>query len=159
MPNLILPPAVPTLTIAGRVFTDLQNLIVIRGHFNGVGAAYTGFAKTTGIVAPGTGGYVVPASKTFQVHAMSLLILTAAAGTYSPAIGYGDTDIAGSAAAAPANAKYSSNASASGSNLSPTPAGKLEVDFRFDIPTGKYAFAYMNNQALVGPIFLYGYEV
>lgn len=61
--NMNFPSTIPTLTIGGRVFTDLVNLIVMKGFLTT--GAYTGFAVSGSLAA-----YQVPSGKQFYCKAI-----------------------------------------------------------------------------------------
>lgn len=150
MANAIIPAAIPTLTIGGRVFTDLKNLKTLIGYCSGAGGTNTNFRTAAGAV------YSVPASKSFKVCAIKFM--TATAGTYY--IAYCDNDVGLASSTAPTNATYPVNSSV---NLLSTPvaATNIAIEFPFDmtIPTGKYIFGSGGGGSYVGTIHVYGYEV
>jgi hypothetical protein len=57
---------IDTLTIGGRVFTDLSTLIILNAGTNTIAVRYSTFRLATAT----SGGYAVTAAKTFTFHAI-----------------------------------------------------------------------------------------
>lgn len=77
--SLIPTTAVPSITVGGRVFTDLANLITL-------GFYYNTNAGSTGRLASASSGYQIPAGKSFKAMAFKGLINVA--GTSGVALSY-----------------------------------------------------------------------
>lgn len=155
MPSLSLPTSVPSLSVAGRVYTDTASLIEI--------IAFTNTTTATSFATPRKGaaasGYTPSGSKAFRVTA--LRVITSQASSLFPDIGYGDTDIGFSAPAAPTNAVYYTGAAGFGAMGTTVPnAGSVfEIPVDFTIPNGKYPFVSDGSNTAGGTFQLFGYEV
>lgn len=150
MANAIVPAAIPTLTIGGRVFTDLANLKTLVGYCAGAGGTNTDFRTMAGAV------YVVPASKSFRILAVKFMIATAGTCLF----GYCDNDVGVGSATAPTNGAYMINSSGQ-MLVTPIANTNIAVEFPFDliVPTGKYPFASGGGGTFNGTVIIYGYEV
>lgn len=150
--------AVPTLTVGGRVFTDLPNLIILYGK------VVTGGRFTTLRRGNDTAGYQVTAGKTFTIGA---IWGTAEVASSQAAINllYGNTDVGLDSASAPTTPIYlagdATNVIAAGVALlgaAGTPNASFSsfpgLDFR--VPATKYpAF---KGSAVGTNLVVYGYE-
>lgn len=136
---------IPTLTVAGRVFTDLTTLITL--HAIAGGSNYATFRLPNG-----TSGYQVTTGKTYTVYAAKTY-LTAAAGWTSMTIGYGDNDVGQTSAAAPTNLVV-----VGGSTTIPlvAAASPAEAPTKFNIPALKYPA--LVNVSATGAGVIHGYE-
>lgn len=154
MSSIIMPPALPSITVGGRVFTDLKNLIVLRTAITNVGGATNG----TGRLNTGSAGYQVTAGKTLKIKAVRAFgqTFTAAGGFY---VCYSDNDVGVVSTTAFTNAKYSGNSSSLAICLNVNAIGVwYETAFDFDVPATKYAGAQQSSGTYQGMIEYYGYE-
>ncbi len=78
-------PTAPTLTIGGRVFTDLTNLKILYC------AGATGTPRSACREANGTAGYLPSGSNKFRILAM--VISGGTAGVSNTTVSYGDNDV------------------------------------------------------------------
>lgn len=141
-------------------FTDLENLIVL--HMNM--ATISKFSTLRKDFA--AAGYQVTAGKTLYLLAAKLCVASAA-GTQGQTmqIGYGDTDVGFTGAAAPTNPKYYGG-SASASMLTsamPTTGNppNQESAIFMPVPAAKYVFCAVDGGAAWGAqttLSLFGYE-
>lgn len=153
------PTAIPTLTIGGRVFTDLENLKVLSAYCD----CSAGTRYSTLRLHSASAGYQVPVGKTFKVLAVAVIPLVGAAASRYAYPVYGDNDVGFASAAAPTNAVFPyGNQTASvilPSNTVPTAANtRLEMAIRQDIPAGKYP-AVLGTLGLEFTAYVFGYEV
>ncbi len=149
--NILVGPQIPTLSIGGRVFTDLVNLITLEGNFN---AAVNGYCTLR--LPSGTAGYAVTTAKTLKIVAVELMTLVVAA-TGTVRIGYADTDQGVATNTAPTNPIYPAGAIANGwcdTSIANTTAYNLN----FPVIAGKYIFIYNGGTAAQGAFRAYGYE-
>ena len=160
MPGFTYPSAIPSLTIGGRVFTDLANLKILFARSAGTGALNSSFRE-----AGGTAGYVVPASKSFRIDAISAKMTgTAAAGASMGQLLYSDNDAGTEGATAFTNAKYPGNSSSlstfgTAASVASPGLARYEEPFNFLVPTGKY-IGLIGTSATVSTIVqIYGYEI
>jgi hypothetical protein len=136
MPNGLVPSsAVPTLTIGGRVFTDLTNLI--RLNFQ------TGAANNfcTMRLSNGTSGYQVPVGKTLRIAAIEWSISAAASAFVD--LHYSDNDLGFASATARTNPVLNSgvtDATAAGvQGITTAAAGSYYTkQCDFTVPAQKY---------------------
>lgn len=143
--------AVPSLTVGGRVFTDLANLITLECfHTSG------GSANSTFRVPGGAAGYQVPAGKTLRLWAASMMCNAASSG--SPALLYSDNDVGQQTATAYTNPSYKAGADAvpflysEGALTSP-----VERGMNWTIPTGKYVGMKVTGNTNTIQMTVYGY--
>lgn len=147
-----------SLTVAGQVFTDLDNLIVLKGGITSTNKRSTprrGFS---------TSGYQVPVGKTLRVLALELVVTVVGSGEYLQ-IGYCDNDLglAGTTAATNQKTLGTGAAVAGGKGdgiLQCTTLGLFSANVLMDVPTGKYLFL-ENYQtgSYTAHVTLYGYLV
>lgn len=112
---------IPTLTVAGRLFTDLTSIIMLATHTTTGGSRNGTFRK----MGSGSGaGYQVTAGKTMTVYAANFTINQTAA-TEVPAIAQSDNDVGIDSATALTNAVYFGSESSSRFTLAVTPAAAV----------------------------------
>lgn len=143
---------IPTLTVGGWVFTDLDNLIQLYSSMSD--------QKYWAMVAPnGTGPYQVTVSKTLKIYAAQ-----ASARTDSDSesmLLYGD-DVANNSNTPPTNAVFqgASDTVFSSFGFFSPPLGHSSFITRFDIPSQKYPHVLQNNStAKAYGLTVFGYEV
>lgn len=113
-----------------------------------------GFATLREVNA--TAGYQVPVGKNFRIVAVRLV--TSDGTSYLlGSIGYGDTDVGMSAAAAPTNPVYQSGAQLASVLRAPAD-GMVEAVTDFVVPTGKYPFYADGSSSQAGSCQVFGYE-
>jgi len=151
---------VDSLTIGGRTFTDLTNLISLVG--NVTSGAFTTLRKLDA-----TSGYTPSGSNKFKVHAIKMFLVNASAASNSSLnLGYGDTD-SGVGGGAPTTPKYVGN-DATNAHIFPIPwvgtaNGPIQDTFElaygqpFTIPNTKFPF--VTGNAVQAQVIIYGYEV
>lgn len=152
------PPAIPSLTVAGRVFTDLENLTHLRGFAEGTTTVRASFRKLTAVA-----GYQVPTGKKFVVKAIRCCsTVSSSNANLMFLLAYSDNDVGINSSTAFTNAVYvggSSNLASIG-GLSEVKDDVQEFVTNFEIPAGKYvgmqALASAANSVSVD---LFGYEV
>lgn len=146
------PTAVPSLTVGGRVFTDLDNLKILSCY--GSGASPKSSARLPGQ----SSGYQVPVGKKFKIQA--ILISNMGASVANPLVYYQDNDSGWATATAPVNPVYMTsgnnvNAYIAGTNVVSGTTNSIAIPANFEIPAGKYIGCSTD-----GPIvYFYGYEV
>jgi len=138
---------VASLTIGGRVFTDLKNLIVL----------HTGLATTntysTARLPNGTSGYQVPASKTLRILAVKCSIVKTVDSGTNIGLGYSDNDAGIDVAVGLlTNPVHCGGAItvpvlASGKETAYSVAN-VEAPLNFTVPTGKYLFGRHASQGM-----------
>ena len=159
MAAVTLPPAIPTLMVGGRVFTDLENLKVLSAYCDcSAGTRYSTLRLYTG-----SAGYQVPVGKTFRVLATAVIPLLGVAASRFVNPSYGDNDVGFTSAAAPTNNAFPAGSQSASqlvpANVSGTAADpRIETPFRFDVPAGKYIAA-SGTLGIEFTIYVYGYEV
>lgn len=150
-------PLAPSLTVGGRVFTDLTNLIVLQCYVSSNNGCT--FRKTNG-----SSGYQVTAGKTLTIWAYRLE--TANTASISDGIPfYSDTDLGWSSPTAPTNPFYIAGGVAAtiwtttalAAQATSTP-GMKEIATEFPIPATK--FPAWNWSAQNGSLMVtaFGYE-
>lgn len=125
----------PSLTIGGRVFTDLKNLIRLNCFATG-----TSTVRSTARLDSASSGYAVPAGKSLRILAARF---RNGGGTLAQvAIGYADNDVGITASTALTNGVFASGSSTVGTTVpaaaSVAFAGLAEASLNFVVPTGKY---------------------
>lgn len=126
----------PTLTVGGRVFTNLSTdtttgLIMLLAYTTGTGYNSTFRSPNA------TSGYAVPAAKTLRVLAMRIFAPYTAQSSES-SIGYADNDVGIATTTAFTNAVRMGGAYLAGANINLIGASYSEAALNFTIPTGKY---------------------
>lgn len=143
---------IPTLTVGGWVFTDLDNLIQLYSSMSA--------QKYWAMVAPnGTGPYQVTVSTTLKIYAAQ--ICNVAQSDSISALLYGD-DVANNSNTPPTNAVYQGDfgTTFSGFGFFAAAAGVHSFITRFDIPSQKYPHVIQNNgAAAIAGVTVFGYEV
>lgn len=144
------PGTIPSLTIGGRVFTDLSNLKILIGSPQGAANSNSNFRRA------GLGVYVVPAGKTFRILAYKVIIATA--GTMY--FGFCDNDVGVASATAPTNATYPVNNSVQMLHSGIANTNTI-VEFPCDMTAtqNKYLFCSGGGGTFNGTVFLFGYEI
>lgn len=141
----------PSLTIGGRVFTDLTNLIILHG------AVAAGQANCSLRKANGVAGYAVTAGKTLTIYACKGRSNTAA--NTKIILLYSDNDMGVDTATAPTNPVYIMGSTA---NYGLTYSGGASVDqeqaheINFQVPATKIPGVIMVSS--VSYFRAYGYE-
>lgn len=153
---------IPTLTVGGRVFTDLDNLITLVAQEGASATSQNCTFRKVGV----TGGYVVPALTTFKLIAIKIVSVTATAGANANGnldILYADNDVGFGTNTAFTNPVYLGGDSSSVVRFQSLIATGQSSEFviNFDIPAGKYP-AIAGQFAVTGQedmVIAYGYEV
>jgi len=78
---------IPSITVGGRVFTDLTSLLVL-GAYNGTSTKYATFRKNNT-----SSGYVVTTGKTLTISALNVQSQDSATSTTSMGLGYSTQDV------------------------------------------------------------------
>lgn len=143
---------IDTLTIGGRVLTDLTTLIVLA-------ASYTSNSKATfrqAFPSAGSAGYAVTSAKTYTVAGIKF---NANAAT-SLALLYADNDVGFDSATAFTNPVYQASGNTTATNIFTPSASsnstQIEICPMFRVPAGKYLA--ISGGAVVASALSYGYE-
>ncbi len=142
---------IETLTIGGRVFTDMTNLITLVAGL-AAGSSHCSFRKPNG-----TAGYAVTGGKTLTLSAVQIQINAADL----TRLLYSDNDVSPAAATAWTNAVYQGGNNSQSSYIvtGVTPTGTIiSVNTNFQVLAGKYA-GVENGGTAVHTFYAYGYEV
>lgn len=144
------PGTIPSITIGGRVFTDLStNLIVLISGANAA-ANYTTFRRPFA-----SAGYQVTAGKTLYVTAMQYR----AAAVSAIGMGYSDNDVGLNVAGPPTNWIQMMGAAQAFDNFSAVVgAYGNEKAVWYPIPAGKYITWNGYGASMQNQIVLWGYE-
>lgn len=145
------PGIIPSLTVGGRVMTDLHRLIVLNGYSYNASANYVSLRLPNG-----TAGYAVTTGKTLRIVAASGH--SNAASTLG-SVCYGDNDVGGSGTSAPTNVVYMSGSDLFGQifNLPSTSDLDKSWSLNFTVPATKIPC--IKFPAGTGAyVSLYGYE-
>lgn len=152
------PPAIPCLTIAGRVFTDIDNMVLLKSYAEG-----TTNIRGTARKENASSGYKVPVGKKFIVKAVRLQATNTASNANQVLIvGYSDNDVGIAASTAFTNPVYPAGSSTAGAVGAMTAISNVVQEFimNFEVPAEKYigivAVATAVNYITVE---IYGYEV
>lgn len=158
MANMFMPPAIPSITIAGRVFTDVENLMLLKSYAEG-----TTNIRGTARKQNASAGYQVPVGKKFVIKAVRVQATNTASNANQVAIvGYADNDVGIAASTAFTNPVYPAGSSTAGAVGAMTAISNVVQEFllNFEVPAGKYvgivAVATAVNYITVE---IYGYEV
>lgn len=144
--------SVDTVTVGGRSFTDVPNLIILSMYIGGSGNF------TTGRKANGTAGYQVTAGKTYTIGAIRGYLMLASAGTtIQSGIGYADNDIGLDQNTTPTNPVYAYGASTAAVFAPYFSQLTLELPVLFGIPQNKYVFT-LNSDGTKQQWYTFGYE-
>jgi hypothetical protein len=153
---VLIPSARSHLQIAGRVFTDLTNLIVVYGGVNTL-------LRFTGMRVPnGTAARQTTSGKTFTIYAVDPVSGGGGNFIYYLLL-YGDTDVGLDSSSAPTNAVYLAADSGNGivASLATSASGgsisKSGGNPHFSIPSQKYPT--IKASVANAGIYAYGYEV
>lgn len=152
MAQIIYAPAIPILQVGGRVFTDITNLIILSGTFNGAVNGYCSARRQNG-----TTGYAPGAGKSFRLMAFELSVLTVTANA-TLQVGYQDADVGFGTNNAPTNLVQVAG-SGNGTGYSTNTVGVTQYALDFSIPTGKYLYTFNSGNVSVGHYRMFGYEV
>ena len=149
---MVTPNNIPTLTVGGRVFTDLSNLIILTGNCSGSSSGNGTLRK-----AGGTSGYTPSGSKTFVAKAIKVAFGTAGGLVQ---ILYADVDIGASSATVFTNPVYIGGAPNSSAEITGATSSIQEsVLPDFIIPNGKFMCTNKLASATACTIQVFGYEV
>lgn len=145
------PSVVPSITIGGRVFTDLRNLKVLNGYSYNASANYVSLRLPNA-----SAGYAVTTAKTLRITAGFGYAL--AASTLG-SMCYGDNDVGGSGTTPPTNIVYMSGDANFGQllNLSATSDADKFWVLNFTVPAGKIPCLKFNAGG-GGRVTFFGYE-
>lgn len=144
---------IPSITVGNRVFTDLDNLIILIAQVTASGQ-FTSFRKFNG-----TAGYQVTAGKTLTVEAFKV---TGGSGTAGNDAGilYGDNDVGYNSVPAPTTPVYPGGLSTSPSiardTMTATATFLPEGAINFQVPATKYLTLVANAAPCI--MYVYGYE-
>lgn len=154
MSYLTPPTSLPSIQVAGRVFTDLKNLIHL------VTAVDAANSRGTFRDQNNTAGYAVPANFQLRILAVRAKSSSAVANSFL-AIGYADNDVGLKSATAFTNLKTPGAAGATAvaelQTTTNSPASVAECLFNFVVPAGKYPCVDGSGGATLAYIELYGY--
>jgi hypothetical protein len=144
------PAGLPTITIGGRVFTDLNNLIILQGQPGANGHA-------TLRTCNGLAGYTPSGSKAFR--ALAVRAVSSTPGPVGTHLGYGNTDVGANSASDPAGVVWlggtATTAGFLGSEQFGASGSTNETPVDFTVPNGKYPCMSGANVVL----WVFGYEV
>lgn len=150
MSSLANPSAIPTLTVGGRVFTDLTNLIVLKASISAAGR-YSTFRRLNG-----TAGYQVTAGKTLTI--VALRGFNRGAAVESVNLQYGNTDSGVESAVDQTGVVYESGAAMYNSlAFSATSGSSAEAPSGFTVPATKYPGVIGTTGSTVS-VYAYCYE-
>ncbi len=140
-----------SITVAGVVFKDTANLVVLFGTLTTSSAVkYTTLRNLAGA------GYAVPANKTLTVYACRIVESVVAAGSILY-FGYGDNDV-GQNGSAPTNVTgVTGNIATIGNNITTTAAAQQESAFVQTVPAGKYPMIANSSSTITADFYCYGY--
>lgn len=137
----------PSLTVGGRVFTDLNNLITLSARVTG--ATYSTLRKPNG-----TSGYQVTAGKTLTIYAMKCVGISTT-NAFKP--GYGTTD-AGQNGAAPSGSVVFAGDIGTNTGFVISGAGSvLELAVNMTVPANDFPYI-VSGSASDCYCLAYGYE-
>lgn len=127
---------IDTITVGGRVFTDLTTLIYLEAY-TATTARYTTYRKNNT-----SAGYQVTTGKTLSIYAIRVMTDSAAGSSAGSVLSYGDTDVGLNSAAAPTNVVYQFGDSTARIFLTTTGQTSgvfYESPTLFTVPATKYA--------------------
>jgi hypothetical protein len=141
----------PSLTVGGRVFTDLQNLIIIRSH-TAIAANYA-TPRRSGASA----GYTPSGANKFRIVAVRLILNNSTSDTY---LSYADNDSGVNTATTPTNEVFWGGNQqlaplSSSFGVTAEPKFEYEIAHNLLIPNGKYIQTFASCDATFE---IYGYE-
>lgn len=154
--NIVVPSAIPTLTVGGRVFTDLQNLIILKGYAQlSQNATLRNFT--------GTAGYQVTAGKTLQIQAVEWQTNSYFTTGHSVFVLQTDNDVGLNTATAFTNPVYpfgNSTDTFGGLNVcNDTGTIRSQKVYRFNVAAGKYVSMVNAAGSVNTEVTVFGYEV
>ena len=123
----------PSLTVSGRVITDLANLMVL--HSAGDSTNLYATARKGNASA----GYQVPVGKQLRIVAAKITT-NLSTGNNIAHIGYGDNDIGTGSSSPPTNNVRIAGLYLMAFNLANTMQGPIEAACDFVVPAGKYLY-------------------
>lgn len=148
-------PTAPTLTVGGRTYTDLTNLIEL--------SCYAAGNNNCTFRAPnGSAGYAVTTGKTLKIQSFRCFVITSASNTGTGWLLYADNDVGVNTATAFTNGVRYGGSAASGylaSFGSLVSSGYFEGPISYSIPAGKYPGIQGNDTGVVYNCKIYGYEI
>lgn len=144
--------SIPTATVGGRVYTDLDNLIYL------VTGVSTGGRYATFRTHNGSAGYQVTTGKTLTISSVVNLSDTSTA--YYSLLCYGDNDVGLDSAAAPTTVvRLGGLAAGARAHLTSVGSGNISIPalpLKFQVPATKYPAIYSSNADSI--MYAYGYE-
>ena len=157
MASIILPSTIPSIVVGGRVFTDLDNLIILNASVIG-----TTNTNSTPRLSTGSAGYQVTTGKTLKIWAWKMDVTwVTVVSTQVLRIGYQDNDVGMATSTGFTNRVFDAN----GGGITLGSMATLTQPFQeglcsLSIPAGKY----MGIEALTTNIGnctvrFFGYEV
>jgi hypothetical protein len=156
--GLVVPPSyIPSLTVGGRVFTDLANLIILYGLVQGTTNVNGTFRRQTGTA---TAGYTPSGAKSFRALAIKTQVQhTTATASYGHVIGYSDNDVGVAAAAALTNFKQLGGGASGFGAINSNNLNVFEYPIDFVVPNAKYLSQVASHANVVYCVsWVYGYE-
>lgn len=148
---------IPTITVGGRLFTDISNLIILTERVL-TAARFSTLRKPNS-----SAGYQVTAGKTLTIEAQQSISSASSASQYEYFLLYGDTDVGQDSAAAPTTPIYvageATNTITAGhyeQAASETYVMPVNLITRFQVPAAKYAAFKATSAGTV--LWAYGYE-
>lgn len=147
----------PTITVGGRVFTDLARLKILRCFASSDGSNNNCTFRDTAAPA---GGYVVPASKTLRVQAYRMTTMIAGAGVFASLM-YSNNDVGANSATAPTSPVYLMGGTITASSIvgSALAGGVVEGLLNFTVPTTKFVTTLSQGSVSTSyTIDIFGYE-
>ena len=148
----LIPNARPSLTVGERVFTDITNLIVAYGRCS------TTNTNSSLRKYDGTAGYQVTAGKSYEITAMSAVVITTS-GAEELRLLYSDNDVGIAVATGFTTPIYPAGNSGTGTILSLAAAGNLTRALRFRVIAAKYPGITNSGTVAIVQAQTYGYEV
>lgn len=140
---------IPTLTVGGRVFTDLSTLITV------VGSIVQATGTNSTCRAPvATAGYQVTTGKTYTIWAASYV--SHVVGVFQ--LLYTDNDTGTPGATAFTNPKYYNSDSANPIFITAASVSTVSREVFFAVPALKYVSLLTGTGSMVGSCWFYGYE-
>lgn len=145
---------IDTITVGGRVLTNLASLITLNAILDGTNANWSTFRASNA-----SAGYQVTAGKTLALVGANFSIVGAAASSGGILL-YGDTDVTLSSGSAPTNPVYifGDDPGVGVPVMNGTADGIFGMALNFSIPSAKYP-AVFSQGAVLGYIQIFGYEV
>lgn len=135
---------IPTVTIGGRVFTDLTNLLILQ--------SFTGNASRRGTFRLGQTGY--QAVNTLTIYALEAHAASATAMQFQ--LAYGDTDLGFDSASALVTPVYEFGGYAGTRHTTAAVGVARQFACKHQTPTGKYpAVDFLSSS---GTVTAYGYD-